>query len=121
MRRCFHGLLVGVLTLWIPIDSAVAGWWHHHRHASPLARGPAFAPPCGAGVPFPGWAGAIVIDDRPLGAPAPFAVVTAFPAEVVLDAWIGTGPVEGCLVDEGIMLNEGTLVEEGSIVGGDCL
>jgi len=69
LRRCFHGLLVGVLTLWIPIDSAVAGWWHHHhRQASPVAWGPAFPPPCGAGGPFPGWAGAIVIDDRPLGA-----------------------------------------------------
>ncbi|MCY3014134.1 MAG: hypothetical protein NT171_05445 [Planctomycetota bacterium] len=122
MRRFLHGLLVGVLTLWIPIDSAVAGWWHHHhRPASPLAWGPAFAPPCGAGVPFPGWAGAIVIDDRPLGAPAPFAVVTAPPAEVVLDGWITTGPVEGCIVDEGIILNEGMLVADGSIVGGDCL
>ena len=120
MRRFLHGLLVGVLTLWIPIDSAVAGWWHH-RHASPLAWGPAFAPPCGAGVPFPGWAGAIVIDDRPLGAPAPFAVVTAPPAEVVLDGWITTGPVEGCIVDEGIILNEGMLIADGSFVGGDCL
>ena len=122
MRRFLHGLLVGVLTLWIPIDSAVAGWWHHHhRHASPLAWGPAFAPPCGAGVPFPGWAGAIVIDDRPLGAPAPFAVVTAPPAEVVLDGWITTGPVEGCIVEEGNFFNEGTLVADGSFVGGDCL
>lgn len=133
MRRCFHGLLVGVLTLWIPIDSAVAGWWHHHhRHASPLAWGPAFPPPCGAGAPFPGWAGAIVIDDRPLGAPSPFAVFAAPPAEVVVEAWITTGPVEGSVVDEGIvvhegavvhegsMLDEGSVVDEGSIVAGEC-
>ncbi len=117
MRRCFHGLLVGVLTLWIPIDSAVAGWWHHHhRHSMPVAWGPAFPPPCGGGAPFPGWAGAIVIDDRPLGAPSPFAVFAAPPAEVVVDAWITTGPVEGSVVDEGIVVHEGTVIHEGSII-----
>ena len=134
MRRCFHGLLVGVLTLWIPIDSAVAGWWHHHhRHAMPVAWGPAFPPPCGGGGPFPGWAGAIVIDDRPLGAPSPFAVFAAPPAEVVLDSWITTGPVEGSIVDvgtvvhegtvihEGSIIDEGTVVDEGSIDAGDCV
>lgn len=117
MRRCFHGLLVGVLTLWIPIDSAVAGWWHHHhRHAMPVAWGPAFPPPCGAGGPFPGWAGAIVIDDRPLGAPSPFAVLAAPPAEVVLDSWITTGPVEGSIVNEETVVHEGTVIHEGSII-----
>ncbi len=133
MRRCFHGLLVGVLTLWIPIDSAVAGWWHHHhRHAMPVAWGPAFPPPCGGGGPFPGWAGAIVIDDRPLGAPSPFAVFAAPPAEVILDSWITTGPVEGSIVGdekvvhegtvihEGSIIDEATIVEEGSIDAGDC-
>ena len=126
MRRFFHGLLVGVLTLWIPIDSAVAGWWHHHhRHAMPVAWGPAFPPPCAAG-PFPGWAGAIVIDDRPLGAPSPFAVFAAPPAEVVLDSWITTGPVEGSIFDEetvvheGSVIDEGTVVEQGAIDAGDC-
>jgi hypothetical protein len=108
---------VGVLTLWIPIDSAVAGWWHHHhRHSMPVAWGPAFPPPCGGGAPFPGWAGAIVIDDRPLGAPSPFAVFAAPPAEVVVDAWITTGPVEGSVVDEGIVVHEGTVIHEGSII-----
>ena len=117
MRRCFHGLLVGVLTLWIPIDSAVAGWWHHHhRQASPVAWGPAFPPPCGAGGPFPGWAGAIVIDDRPLGAPSPFAVFAAPPAEVILDSWITTGPVEGSIVDEETVVHEGTVIHEGSLI-----
>ena len=68
MRRFLHGLLVGVLTLWIPLDSAVAGWWlhHHPHHAPPVLWGP--APLCG-GPPLalgPGWVGAVVIDDRPL-------------------------------------------------------
>ena len=108
---------MGVLTLWIPIDSAVAGWWHHHhRHAMPVAWGPAFPPPCGGGGPFPGWAGAIVIDDRPLGAPSPFAVFAAPPAEVVLDSWITTGPVEGSIVDEETVVHEGTVIHEGSII-----
>ena len=115
MRRFLHGLVVGVLTLWIPLDSAVAGWWlHHHRHAVPVAWGPAFPPPCGVAAPFPGWAGAVVIDDRPLGAPSPFAVVIASPAEIVLDSWVTAGPVEGSLIDEG------TTVEDGSIVTEDC-
>ena len=115
MRRFLHGLLVGVLTLWIPLDSAVAGWWlHHHRHAMPVAWGPAFPPPCDVAAPFPGWAGAIVIDDRPLGAPSPFAVVIAPPAEMVLDSWVTTGPVGESIVEEG------TTVENGSIVAEDC-
>lgn len=100
MRRFLHGLLVGVLTLWIPIDSAVAGWWHHHRQAMPVVWGPAFPPPCGAAPPFPGWAGAIVIDDRPLGPPPPPVVFTAPPAEVIIDSWITTGPIEGAIVTE---------------------
>jgi len=121
LRRFLHGLLVGVLTLWIPIDSAVAGWWHHHRHAMPVAWGPAFPPPCGAGAPFPGWAGAIVIDDRPLGAPSPFAVRSAAPTEVVVCEWVTAAPIEGSMIDEGTILAEGTIVGGGSIGEGDCV
>ena len=121
MRRFLHGLLVGVLTLWIPIDSAVAGWWHHHRHAMPVAWGPAFPPPCGAAAPFPGWAGAIVIDDRPLGAPPPVAVFVAPPAEVVVDSWITTGPVEWSIVDEGTFIHGESIVEGGPIEEAACV
>jgi hypothetical protein len=122
LRRFLHGLLVGGLTLWIPIDSAVAGWWHHHhRHAPPMVWGPAFPPPCGAGIPFPGWAGAIVIDDRPLAAPSPFAVQFVAPTEVIVGPWVATAPVEGAAVDEGIILHGETVTEGASIGDADCV
>ncbi len=108
MRRSLHGLLVGVLTFWIPLDSAVAGWWlhHHPRHAMPVAWGPVL--PCG-GPPLewgPGWSGAVVIDDRPLFAPAiaPAPVVFVIESAVIVEAapaiqW-GASPVVESVGDD---------------------
>lgn len=73
MRR-FRAILAGLLSVWLPIDAAVAGWWHHH-HALPLVHGPMPVAPCGAPpAPWAGWEHAVVIDDRPLFAPAPVVV-----------------------------------------------
>ncbi len=70
MRR-FRALLAVTLAAWLPIDAAVAGWWHrHHPHPMPFVPGPML--PCGAPpAPWAGWGGAVVIDDRPLHPPMP--------------------------------------------------
>ena len=74
MRR-LRALLAGLLSVWLPIDAAVAGWWHHHHHALPPAYGPLPMAPCGGPpAPWAGWEHAVIIDDRPLFAPAPVFV-----------------------------------------------
>ncbi len=75
MRRTLHLMLVGVLTVWIPIDSAMAGWFLHHRaHVHPAVLAPFPGMPVMTDCPPPGWSppagfvGMVVIDDRPLAA-----------------------------------------------------
>ena len=101
MRRTLHLLLVGVLTVtvWIPIDSAMAGWFLHHRahvhHGVPVpfARMPVIVdcPPSGW-FPPAGLGGMVVIDDRPLNAPQwgrPLEVETIHHAP---QDWVVDGP-----------------------------
>jgi len=92
-------MLVGVLTVWIPIDSAMAGWFLHHRaHVYPGVPAPfpgmpviVECPPAGWGPP-PGFGGMVVIDDRPLAA-TPWG--RPLEVEIIHDApqeWVVDGP-----------------------------
>ena len=102
MRRTLHCLLIGLLTVWIPLNSAAAGWWHHHRHAMPVGRGPLSGPPCGAPAPFPGWENAVVIDDRPLLAPQ--TVIWSEPV-IGADSWVHAPIAVESIIDQQAVLS----------------
>ena len=90
MRRTLHLLLVGVLTVWIPIDSAMAGWFLHHRASVHPGMPTPFPGMPGVDCPPAGFVGMVVIDDRPLntpqwGRPLEVEIIHDAPQEWVVD------------------------------------
>ena len=103
-------MLVGGLTVWIPIDSAMAGWFLHHRaHVHPGGPAPFPGMPVMANCPPPGWSppaglsppagfvDIVVIDDRPLaatqwGRPLEVETIHHAPQEWVVDGPHWTEP-----------------------------
>lgn len=106
MRRDLRTCLAALLAAWMPVDSAFAAWWHHH-HRGPvvIVAGPVPMAPCGPPAPWAGWGHAIVIDDRPLVAPAAF-VVAAPVVEVVVHP-IAPVVVEHARYEEVIVAGDG--------------
>lgn len=121
MRRPLHLLLVGVLTVWIPIDSAMAGWFLHHRaHVHPGMPAPFPGMPVIVDCPAPSWGppagfgGMVVIDDRPLVAmqwSRPLEVETIHHAP---QEWVVDGPhwTEPACCDEEVSVATETVWEE---------
>lgn len=83
MRRDFRALVAALLATWIPFDAVFAGGWHHHHRAAPVFMGGSM-PPCGPPAPWAGWEHAVVIDDRPLVAPAPQVFIMEGPVVEVV-------------------------------------